>query len=490
LVKKFMVEPFKCFENFQNLPVNWLYGIDNRQFQESVEQLYIELIALTTLQTSNTSPQIIIAESEPINFLAAFLAACAAKCQVFLCNPDWGENEWQQVFDLFQPDWIFGKGGKGRGGRQGRQGRILSPLSSHSPLSPYSLLPTPSSPLIMIPTGGSSGQIKFAVHTWETLTASVRGFTEYFQVKQVNSVCVLPCYHVSGLMQFMRAFTTGGKLVILPFKELASGEIPNINSTEFFVSLVPTQLHRLLRNPLLTKWLSQFKTVLLGGAPAWDELLEKVRFYQIPLAPTYGMTETASQIVTLKPNDFLRGKVGCGQVLPHAEILVCDENGDLLPANQVGNIAIKTTSLMLGYYHEYIHNNRFSTINNFKIDDVGYFDKYGYLNIIGRSSDKIITGGENVYPAEIEAAIRETEMVVDVCVIGVVDKDWGQAVTAIYVPKYANTSIFAIKTILKYKLCKFKIPKNWIAITDLPRNSQGKINRQKLQEIVMQCPKS
>ena len=482
-----MVEPLKCFENiFQNLPDNWLYGIENQPFQESVEQLYIELIAF--IQTSNTLPKIIIAESEPINFLAAFLAACAAKCQVFLCNPDWGENEWQQVFDLVQPDMILGKGERGRGGRGG-QGEVLSslsPLSPLSPPSPYSLLPTPYSPLIMIPTGGSSGQIKFAVHTWETLTASVGGFTQYFQVKQVNSVCVLPCYHVSGLMQFMRAFTTAGKLAILPFKQLESAEILNINPTEFFISLVPTQLQRLLQNPLLINWLSQFEAVLVGGAPAWYELLEKARFYQIPLAPTYGMTETASQIVTLKPNDFKSGKIGCGQVLPHAQVLICNDNGDLLPANQIGNITIKTTSLMLGYYHQYIENNQLAISNNFKIDDVGYFDDYGYLNIIGRSSDKIITGGENVYPTEIEAAIRETEMVLDVCVIGIVDNDWGQAVTAVYVPKYANTSIFAIKTILKYKLCKFKIPKNWIAITDLPRNSQGKINRQKLQEIAMQ----
>ena len=73
---------------------------------------------------------------------------------------------------------------------------------------------------IMIPTGGSSGKVRFAIHTWETLIASVRGFTEHFLINHVNSFCVLPLYHVSGLMQFMRSFTTGGKLVILSLKEL------------------------------------------------------------------------------------------------------------------------------------------------------------------------------------------------------------------------------------------------------------------------------
>ena len=86
----------------------------------------------------------------------------------------------------------------------------------------------------MIPTGGSSGQIKFAIHTWETLKASVQGFTEYFQLKQVNSFCVLPLYHVSGLMQFMRSFTTGGKLAIIPFKTLESSQISNIKTIRIF----------------------------------------------------------------------------------------------------------------------------------------------------------------------------------------------------------------------------------------------------------------
>ncbi|MHC5732220.1 MAG: hypothetical protein ACYTXY_50800, partial [Nostoc sp.] len=103
---------------------------------------------------------------------------------------------------------------------------------------------------------------KFAIHTWETLISSVQGFTEYFQLIQVNSFCVLPLYHVSGLMQFMRSFTTRGKLAILPFKAVEKGQLLNLKQSDFFISLVPTQLQRLLENPELTEWLSQFNTVL------------------------------------------------------------------------------------------------------------------------------------------------------------------------------------------------------------------------------------
>ena len=429
-------------------------------FKQLFENFYLELL------TYKTPQKILLAEREPMRFLAGFLAACAANCPVFLCNPDWGKQEWQEVFNLVQPNLILGDTNS-----EGWNRIISVPLPMHS-----SQLAIPNT--IMIPTGGSSGKIKFAIHTWDTLMASVRGFTEYFQLNQVNSFCVLPLYHVSGLMQFMRSFITGGKLAIFPFKQVESSPIYHIEPSEFFISLVPTQLQRLLQNPDLTTWLSQFKTVLLGGAPAWNELLEKARFYRIRLAPTYGMTETASQIATVKPDDFLNGKISSGQILPHAKITICNEKSEVLNSNQKGNIIIQSQSLALGYYPEIWKNQDY-----LQVDDLGFLDDDGHLNIVGRSSNKIITGGENVYPIEIESAIRATQMVNDVCVIGIPDKQWGQAITAIYIPKKAEISSLEIQNILKDKLCKFKIPKHWIPVPTLPRNTQGKINHQQLQKI-------
>ncbi|MDZ8138670.1 MAG: 2-succinylbenzoate--CoA ligase [Nostoc sp. DedQUE04] len=460
-----MERPLNCLNKLaQN---DWLIGYDSHQFNQIAQELYLEL---THISECGTPPKIILAEREPLRFLASFIAACAANCPVFLCNPDWGTQEWQQVFDLVQPDIIWGE-----------------LLHSPTPLIPstdtincvsHSALSTKHSALIMIPTGGSSGRIKFAIHTWETLTASVQGFTEYFQIKQVNSFCMLPLYHVSGLMQFMRSFTTGGKLAILPFKAVETGEMFNIKQSEFFISLVPTQLQRILENPELTEWLSQFNTVLLGGAPAWNELLEKARFHRIRLAPTYGMTETASQIATLKPDDFLGGKISSGQILPHAKVTIRNHKYEILNSNQIGNITIHAQSLARGYYPITRENQ-----TDFQVDDLGFLDEQGYLNIVGRNSDKIITGGENIYPAEIESAIQATQMVADICVIGIPDKRWGQALTAIYIPKKSDTSALKIQTLLKDKLSKFKIPKYWIPQQNLPRNSQGKINRQQLQQI-------
>lgn len=447
---------------------DWLIGYDSRKLYQLSEQLFLQL---TQQSNRGTKLKILIAESAPVRFLASFIAACTANCDIFLCNPNWVEQEWQQVFNLVQPDLILGKQPQGK----------LPITHPQFPIT-HSQLTIPSR--IMIPTGGSSGKIRFAIHTWETLMASVGGFYQYFENKQINSFCVLPLYHVSGLMQFMRSFTTGGRMVILPFKDMVAGEGKHIDIQSFFISLVPTQLARLITHDW-AEWLSKFQAILLGGAPAWGELLEQARRYNIPLAPTYGMTETASQVVTLKPETFLAGNNSCGQILPHAQVTIRSSRGEILGANQTGIITIQADSLALGYYLPGETLNPQSTIPNLKSDDLGFFDDQGYLNIVGRSSNKIITGGENVFPAEVEAAIQATQLVTDVCVTGLPDSHWGQIVTAVYVARSQAVSPAILQTAIEDKLTKYKRPKHWVALESLPRNFQGKVNYEELRKAVL-----
>lgn len=352
-----------------------------------------------------------------------------------------------------------------------------------------------SSPAIMIPTGGTSGQIRFAIHTWSTLSASVRGFSRYFAEESVNCFCVLPLYHVSGLMQFLRSWLTGGRLSILPYKAWKKGFRRKIEPREFFVSLVPTQLQFLLDSD--PGYLSEFHTVLLGGAPPWPSLLDSARKHNIRLAPTYGMTETAAQIVTLKPEDFLSGNNSSGQVLPHAQVTIRRDGGELLKTEQTGIITVAAESLCLGYYPE-LFSHLANSINSYQsakittlkpvtlpTDDWGFFDNKGYLTIIGRCSHKIITGGENVFPTEVEAAILTTGLVQDVGVIGLPDCQWGEVVTAVYIPKVSAISVGEIKNAMTDRLSKFKYPKYWLKVDRLPRNLQGKIDRPKIREIAL-----
>ncbi|MGK7918474.1 MAG: 2-succinylbenzoate--CoA ligase [Trichodesmium sp.] len=446
----------------------------SNQFSFLVQKKIADLIKISNPETPT---KVFISESKPIEFLANFVAAVAAGCQVFLCNHNWEKMEWEQVFKLAQPDIILGNtlNHKFLGNSLDQNA-----VSSRNESDKTTLLTQQN--LIMIPTGGSSGKIKFAVHTWETLISSVRGFQEYFQVQQINSFCVLPLYHVSGLMQFIRSFTTGGNLIILPsYKDIFDKKEWNINPNNFFISLVPTQLQNLLENAEIAHWLSNFQTVLLGGAPGWQELFDLARKYQIKLAPTYGMTETASQVATLKPEYFLTGNNSNGQVLPHAQIIVKNENGEILGEHKIGNIIIKANSLTLGYYPN-IFNNSESLVT----DDLGFFDDQGFLNIVGRCSQKIITGGENVFPAEVEAAIFSTGLVKDICVIGLGNKYWGEVVTAVYVANNLEDTGEDLLATMNGKLSKFKQPKYWVKVENLPRNSQGKINRELIKEIAME----
>jgi O-succinylbenzoic acid--CoA ligase len=438
---------------------DWLISYESDRFYELTEK---RLVQLTRFSKSNHSFKVFLAEENPYKFLAYFLAAIATKCHLFLCNPDWKQQEWQQVFELVKPDLILGK-------ISFFTDRLSLEITSKTTLDDQEAK-------IMIPTGGTSGRIRFAIHNWETLTASVKGFIQYFAIAPVNSFCVLPLYHVSGLMQFLRSFLTEGCFLFYSYKSLKSKRKPHINPTTFFISLVPTQLDFLLKSDSI--WLSQFYTVLLGGSPAWESLLNTARKYRIKLAPTYGMTETAAQVITLKPEDFLVGNNSNGRVLPHAKIRIHRDEYELLKLEETGLIAIESDSLFLGYYPE-LHRDR----TLFKTDDLGYFDRQGYLYVIGRNSQKIITGGENVFPAEIEAAILATQLVTDVAVIGVPDTKWGQAVTAVYVPKQEKINAAAIALALQDKISRFKQPKHWIPVESLPRNQQGKINYKQLREI-------
>ncbi|NCR41889.1 MAG: 2-succinylbenzoate--CoA ligase [Microcystis aeruginosa W13-11] len=414
---------------------DWLYGYNSQKFYQLYQSYSRQFIA-----ADNPRLTILLCEGNPIKFLAIFLAAVRVKSCLFLANPDWKTNEWQQVFSLVQPDDIFGEN--------------IEVYHHNSP---------PVNPLtnsLMIPTGGTSGKIRFAIHNWLTLNASVKGFSEYFQVKQVNSFCLLPLYHVSGLMQFLRSFLTGGDFAVIPYYKIKQKRINNLNLQDYFISLVPTQLQFFLEND--PRWLANFKTVLLGGSPPWSSLLEKAREYNISLSPTYGMTETASQIVTLKPEDFRRGNNSNGQLLPHAQIKINPDNQKII---------IEAKSLFLGYYP---HLNQ---VSYFETDDLGYFDESSYLYIIGRDSQKIITGGENVYPLEVETAIRQTNLVKDVVVLGLPDSRWGQIIVAFYVPVNSQIGQTIIQSQIKDKLVNYKLPKHWIKLPEIPKSPQGKIKR-------------
>lgn len=442
---------------------SWLLGLSQESWIAQTEQYLQEI---STYTAEDIYPRIVLAHREPEAFLAGFMAAAIAECPMFLGSANWSPQEWQQVAELTHPHLFWGD----------------SPVPLT--LSSLDTAQEREKGWILIPTGGTSGSFKFAIHNWETLTNAVYGFCLHFfgDVAPVNSCCCLPLHHVSGLMQFMRSLLTGGEFVFLTSDEVLIGRSPQpernhllnpqlTSASNFFLSLVPTQLWRLLQNPTRIPWLQQFFAILVGGGPTTPEVIQQARDHHLNLAPTYGMTEMAAQVATLLPKEFHQGNQSVGHPLPHAEISIFSEQNMPLPLEQTGEITILSSASFNGYYPE-----PNEILWYFHTGDMGYFDASGFLHVLGRSDRRIITGGEKVFLEEVEAAIRVTGLVVDVYVVGRPDAEWGQAIAAYYVPTDATVTEATLKAAIANQLSSYKQPKRWQSVSQIPRNAQGKVN--------------
>jgi o-succinylbenzoate---CoA ligase len=391
---------------------------------------------LGTTAVAGAARDVFISESEPARFMAAFAQAVANGGNVFLCDPAWGQNEREQLAALPRSE--------------------ISNLKSQI-----------NQGWLMIPSGGTGGRLKFARHDQDTLSAAVDGFTAHFGVSRVNAVGVLPLHHVSGLMAWIRCALTGGKFLPSSWSKIEAGLRPALgDGGEWFLSLVPTQLQRLLAQPESVGWLRRFRAVFLGGGPAWRESLERAAEARVPLAPCYGLTETAAMVTALRPREFLGGSRSSGTVMPHARIDVTGE----------GALRIAGESVFRGYFPEWRAERDVTT------DDLGFIDGNGQVQVTGRRDGLIITGGKKVQPAEVEAALRATGEFDDVAVLGVPDPEWGEAVVACYPVTARAPDLERVTQILAEQLAPPARPKRYVAVAEWPRNAQGKLNRALLAE--------
>ena len=326
---------------------------------------------------------------------------------------------------------------------------------------------------LCVPTGGTSGGLRFARHDERTLGAAVRGFCAHFGVQHVNALDVLPPFHVSGLLARIRCAETGGTHLGWSWKQLESGEWPEMPARDdgWFLSLVPTQLRRLLASDAAVAQLKRFRAVFLGGGPLWPALAEAAAAAQLPVSICYGMTETAAMIAAQRPDGFLAGDRSCGTVMPHARVELLDDlSGEILPAGAVGLVRVSGGSCFRGYWPE--ANNHQPLLTG----DLGQIDVQGRLHLLGRRDAVIITGGEKVSPLEVEAVLRTTGEFDDIAVIGLPDVSWGEVVVACYPSCARKLDTLKISTALE-ALAPYKRPKQFLPVSPWPRNDQGKLNR-------------
>ena len=298
----------------------------------------------------------------------------------------------------------------------------------------------------------------------------------------------MPCAHIGGTGLGVMALAAGRKaLVIAEFSPDALFDaIETGGVTRFFI--VPAALHLLLLHPRCkTVDFSRLKYIIYGASPIpLDLLRECIQMFGAQFMQAYGMTETTGTVVMLPPEDHdPNGNArmrSAGKALPGVELKIVGDNGEILPTGAVGEVATRSTNNMKGYWNLPEATAKTMTDDGWVFTgDAGYMDADGYLFIHDRVKDMIISGGENVYPAEVESAIYGHPAVQEVAVIGVPDEKWGEAVKAVCVPKPGM--VIDANDIIAWsreRIAGFKIPKSVDVIDALPRNPSGKILRKDL----------
>lgn len=316
-------------------------------------------------------------------------------------------------------------------------------------------------------TSATTGQFKSVPLRWGQIRAHVQASQEVLgKTEQDNWLMVLPLFHVSGLSILMRSLYNGTAITILPkydeAKVLELIESDRIN----MMSLVPTILTQL--EPKITH--HTLRVILLGGEFIPMALIDACEKKSLPIYKTYGMTETFSQSVTFSVLDYPHKRDSVGTPLPGMQVRI--DNPD---ADGVGEIHLTGPMVMTGYIDKEPIDGDLNT------DDIGYVDEDGFVYILNRRKDLIISGGENIYPKELEDLVYTLPAVKECAVVPVSDPKWGQ-VPALFVAFHDGESMLIdeILSFMTRSLAKYKIPKYVRILPALPRNGTGKIVRNEL----------
>lgn len=300
------------------------------------------------------------------------------------------------------------------------------------------------------------------------------------------SIVAMPIFHVAGVNIGMLGLAQGLKNIVL--RDIDPVVILNLLEQHriryaFFVPAVILFLNSV--PDVRQRDFSNLEMILYGASPISQEvLLTATDIFKCEFCQVYGLTETAGAgtILIHEDHDPARGKLrSCGKPAATAQIRIIDDKGQDMPANQVGEILYRSGSVMKGYWKNDEATAKTIIDGWFYTGDAGYLDEEGYLFIHDRIKDMIVSGGENVYPAEVENALFSHPAIADVAVIGVPDEKWGEAVKAVVVLKPgANANQDDIISHARKHIAGYKVPKS-VDFTDaLPRNPTGKLLKREL----------
>jgi malonyl-CoA/methylmalonyl-CoA synthetase len=341
-------------------------------------------------------------------------------------------------------------------------------------------------------TSGTTGRSKGAMLSHSNMLSNAAMLKDYWGFEDGDVLIhALPIFHVHGLFVAIHAALINGSKMIWLNKFDPKAVIEAMPRATVFMG-VPTLYTRMLgESSLNTAAAKNMRLFIAGSAPLLSDTHEQwAQRTGHKILERYGMSETV--MLTSNPyaadqryqNQSERRAGTVGFPLPGVSLRIAGDDGNALPSNAIGGIQVKGSNVFAGYWRMPEKTAEEFTLDGyFKTGDVGKQDERGYVHIVGRSKDLIISGGYNVYPAEIEGYINEMDGVAESALIGVPHPDFGEVGVAVVIAKPgAALDGAAILAALKAKLANFKIPKRCVIALDLPRNTMGKVQKNLLRE--------
>ncbi len=345
---------------------------------------------------------------------------------------------------------------------------------------------TDADPVLIVYTSGTTGKPKGAVHTQGALLWNIVNATLYQDLTSRDHVLtVLPMFHVGGLcIQTLPALHAGATVTIHArfdpgawLKDVAARR-PTLSL------LVPATMKAVVTHPEWARTdLSSLREMNTGSSTIPESLFAPFHARGVPVGQVYGATETGPVSMYLRAEDALRKVGSAGKPALHAEIRLVGADGRDVPPGEVGEIWVRAPNLMSGYWKD--ADNPAFRDGWFRSGDLARVDGEGYYWVVGRSKDMIISGGENVYPAELEHILADCPDVVEAAVVGVPDPGWGEAVVAAIVRRPGATlDEAAVMALFEGRLARYKLPRRVAFVDALPKSAIGKVQKFEVRKLL------
>ena len=327
-------------------------------------------------------------------------------------------------------------------------------------------------PHSIIYTSGTTGRPKGAILTYENFAASAAASAYNMGVLPGDRwLACMPLFHVGGLSIVLRSAIYGTAVAVhAAFDEHAVNRALRDEGVSL-LSVVPTMLQRMLDADALP-YPPSVRGVLVGGGPVTRDLLLRALDRGLPVLQTYGLSEAASQVTTLSPGDALTHTGSAGKPL------LCTRLRIDAPAGEPGEILVSGATITAGYLENPEATARALRDGWLHTGDIGRLDAEGFLYVLDRRDDLIVTGGENVYPAEVEGHLLQHPAVEAAAVVGIPDARWGQAVAAAVVLRTTvDDAAATFDAYLRERIAPYKLPRRYLVTASLPATASGKIQR-------------